>query len=32
VKPLTLFVTKAAPANDTPGVMIWGAAQAAVAS
>lgn len=32
VKPLTLFVTKAAPANDTHGVMIWGAAQAGVAS
>ena len=32
VKPVTLFVTKAAPANDTHGVMIWGAAQAGVAS
>jgi 5,6,7,8-tetrahydromethanopterin hydro-lyase len=31
VKPLTLFVTKAAPANDTHGTMIWGAAQAGVA-
>jgi 5,6,7,8-tetrahydromethanopterin hydro-lyase len=32
VKPLTLFVTKAAPEGDTHGVMIWGAAQAGVAS
>jgi 5,6,7,8-tetrahydromethanopterin hydro-lyase len=31
VKPLTLFVTKAAPASDTHGTMIWGAAQAGVA-
>ena len=31
VKPLTLFVTKAAPANDNHGTMIWGAAQAGVA-
>lgn len=31
VKPMTLFVTKAAPANDTHGTMIWGAAQAGVA-
>lgn len=31
VKPLTLFVTKAAPASDNHGTMIWGAAQAGVA-
>jgi 5,6,7,8-tetrahydromethanopterin hydro-lyase len=31
VKPLTLFVTKAAPASDIHGTMIWGAAQAGVA-
>lgn len=31
VKPATLFVTKAAPANDEHGVMIWGPAQAGVA-
>ncbi len=31
VKPLTLFVTKAAPANDTHGLMQWGPAQAGVA-
>ena len=31
VKPLTLFVTKAAPANDGHGVHIWGPAQAGVA-
>jgi 5,6,7,8-tetrahydromethanopterin hydro-lyase len=32
VKPLTLFVTKAAPGNDTHGNMIWGPAQAGVSS
>ena len=31
VKPLTLFVTKAAPADDTHGNLIWGPAQAGVA-
>ncbi len=31
VKPLTLFVTKAAPENDQHGLMIWGPAQAGVA-
>lgn len=31
-KPITLFVTKAAPASDNHGLMIWGAAQAGVAS
>ncbi|AOY55512.1 formaldehyde-activating enzyme [Candidatus Rhodoluna planktonica] len=31
VKPLTLFVTKAAPASDSHGTMIWGPAQAGVA-
>lgn len=31
VKPPTLFVTKAAPADDGHGVMIWGPAQAGVA-
>lgn len=31
VKPLTLFVTKAAPQGDEHGVMIWGPAQAGVA-
>lgn len=31
VKPLTLFVTKAAPANDQHGLMQWGPAQAGVA-
>jgi len=31
VKPLTLFVTKAAPASDAHGLIIWGAAQAGVA-
>lgn len=30
VKPLTLFVTKAAPASDEHGLMIWGPAQAGV--
>ncbi|WGD37532.1 formaldehyde-activating enzyme [Lysinibacter sp. HNR] len=32
VKPLTLFVTKAAPTNDTHGTLIWGPAQAGVAA
>ncbi|MCR1160290.1 formaldehyde-activating enzyme [Paenarthrobacter sp. UW852] len=32
VKPLTLFVTKAAPANDHHGNLIWGAAQAGIAA
>ncbi len=32
VKPMTLFVTKAAPADDTHGTMIWGPAQAGVAA
>ncbi|MCO4254239.1 formaldehyde-activating enzyme [Pseudarthrobacter cellobiosi] len=32
VKPLTLFVTKAAPANDRHGHLIWGAAQAGIAA
>lgn len=32
VKPLTLFVTKAAPANDKHGHLIWGAAQAGIAA
>lgn len=32
VKPLTLFVTKAAPANDPHGNLIWGAAQAGIAA
>lgn len=31
-KPMTLFVTKAAPSNDTHGTMIWGPAQAGVAA
>lgn len=31
VKPVTLFVTKAAPAGDGHGLMIWGPAQAGVA-
>ena len=31
VKPMTLFVTKAAPASDQHGLIIWGAAQAGVA-
>lgn len=31
VKPATLFVTKAAPAGDEHGLMIWGPAQAGVA-
>lgn len=32
VKPLTLFVTKAAPANDAHGLLIWGPAQAGIAA
>lgn len=32
VKPYTLFVTKAAPANDEHGTHIWGPAQAGVAA
>jgi len=32
VKPLTLFVTKSAPVNDTHGNHIWGPAQAGVAA
>lgn len=32
VKPMTLFVTKAAPANDEHGLLIWGPAQAGVAA
>jgi 5,6,7,8-tetrahydromethanopterin hydro-lyase len=32
VKPLTLFVTKAAPASDRHGILIWGAAQAGIAA
>lgn len=32
VKPLTLFVTKAAPASDAHGLLIWGPAQAGVAA
>lgn len=32
VKPLTLFVTKAAPASDDHGLLIWGPAQAGVAA
>ena len=32
VKPLTLFVTKAAPADDAHGILIWGPAQAGVAA
>lgn len=32
VKPLTLFVTKAAPVDDTHGTHIWGPAQAGVAA
>jgi 5,6,7,8-tetrahydromethanopterin hydro-lyase len=31
-KPVTLFVTKAAPSSDTHGIMIWGPAQAGVAA
>lgn len=32
VKPMTLFVTKAAPANEKHGTLIWGPAQAGVAA
>jgi 5,6,7,8-tetrahydromethanopterin hydro-lyase len=32
VKPLTLFVTKSAPAGDEHGLLIWGPAQAGVAA
>ncbi|MFD4669030.1 formaldehyde-activating enzyme [Lentzea sp. NPDC058450] len=32
VKPMTLFVTKAAPASDDHGLLIWGPAQAGVAA
>lgn len=32
VKPFTLFVTKAAPAGDGHGLLIWGPAQAGVAA
>lgn len=32
VKPLTLFVTKASPASDAHGELIWGPAQAGVAA
>jgi len=32
VKPLTLFVTKAAPAGDGHGLLIWGPAQAGIAA
>ncbi|RDV46293.1 formaldehyde-activating enzyme [Leifsonia sp. ku-ls] len=32
VKPLTLFVTKSAPAGDEHGTLIWGPAQAGVAA
>ena len=32
VKPLTLFVTKAAPASDDHGLLIWGPAQAGIAA
>lgn len=32
VKPLTLFVTKSAPAGDDHGLLIWGPAQAGVAA
>jgi 5,6,7,8-tetrahydromethanopterin hydro-lyase len=32
VKPLTLFVTKAAPGSDEHGLLIWGPAQAGVAA
>lgn len=31
IKPMTLFVTKAAPASDEHGLMVWGPAQAGVA-
>jgi 5,6,7,8-tetrahydromethanopterin hydro-lyase len=32
VKPLTLFVTKSAPASDEHGLLIWGPAQAGIAA
>lgn len=32
VKPLTLFVTKVAPASDAHGLLVWGPAQAGVAA
>ena len=32
VKPMTLFVTKAAPAGDEHGLLIWGPAQAGIAA
>lgn len=32
VKPLTLFVTKSAPAGDEHGTLIWGPAQAGIAA
>lgn len=32
VKPLTLFVTKSAPASDGHGLLIWGPAQAGIAA
>lgn len=32
VKPLTLFVTKAAPVGDEHGLLIWGPAQAGIAA
>ena len=32
VKPITLFVTKSAPADDAHGLLIWGPAQAGVAA
>jgi len=32
VKPLTLFVTKAAPSSDEHGLLIWGPAQAGIAA
>lgn len=32
VKPMTLFVSKAAPAGDEHGLLIWGPAQAGVAA
>lgn len=32
VKPLTLFVTKSAPAGDEHGLLIWGPAQAGIAA
>jgi 5,6,7,8-tetrahydromethanopterin hydro-lyase len=32
VKPLTLFVTKSAPASDEHGLLVWGPAQAGIAA